>query len=72
MTTSQKLLFTDADSLMYEIKTEDVYEDFSSNKEIFILVIIQLSQNTIIIQKNWSLEKLNLKPETLQLKNLFN
>ena len=35
MTTSQKLLFTDTDSLMYEIKTEDVYEDFSTNKEIF-------------------------------------
>ena len=30
-----KLLFTDTDSLMYEIKTEDVYEDFSSNKENF-------------------------------------
>ena len=30
-----KLLFTDTDSLMYEIKTEDVYEDFSSNKEMF-------------------------------------
>ena len=30
-----KLLFTDTDSLMYEIKTENVYEDFSSNKEIF-------------------------------------
>ena len=30
-----KLLFTDTDSLMYEIKTEDVYEDFSSDKEMF-------------------------------------
>ena len=30
-----KLLFTDTDSLMYEIKTADVYEDFNSNKEIF-------------------------------------
>ena len=30
-----KLLFTDTDSLMYKIKTEDVYEDFSSDKEIF-------------------------------------
>ena len=30
-----KLLFADADSLMYEIKIEDVYEDFSSNKEMF-------------------------------------
>ena len=30
-----KLLFRDTDSLMYEIETEDVYEDFSSNKEMF-------------------------------------
>ena len=30
-----KLLFTDTDNLMYEIKTEDVYEDFSSDKEMF-------------------------------------
>ena len=30
-----KLLFTDTDSLMYEIKTGDVYEDFSSDKEMF-------------------------------------
>ena len=30
-----KLLFTDTDSLMYEIKTKDVYENFSSNKEMF-------------------------------------
>ena len=30
-----RLLFTDTDSLMYEIKTEDIYEDFSNNKEMF-------------------------------------
>ena len=30
-----RLLFTDTDSLMHEIKTEDVYEDFSNDKEIF-------------------------------------
>ena len=30
-----RLLFTYTDSLMYEIKTEDVYEDFSKDKEIF-------------------------------------
>ena len=36
MTTNQNyLLFTDTDSLMYEIETEDVYENFSSNKEMF-------------------------------------
>ena len=30
-----RLLFTNTDSLMYEIKTKDVYEDFSNNKEMF-------------------------------------
>ena len=30
-----KLLFTGTDSLIYEIKTEDVYEDFSRDKEMF-------------------------------------
>ena len=30
-----KLLLIDTDSLMYEIKTKDVYEDFSSDKEMF-------------------------------------
>ena len=30
-----RLLFTDTDSLMYEIKTEDVYEHFSNEKEMF-------------------------------------
>ena len=32
---NSRLLFTDADSLMYEIQTEDVYEDFSKGKEMF-------------------------------------
>ena len=32
---NSRLLFTDTDSLMYEIKTEDVYEDFSKDIEIF-------------------------------------
>ena len=30
-----KLLFTDTDSLVYEIKTEDVYEDFYKDKNLF-------------------------------------
>ena len=29
------LLFTDTDSLMYEMKTEDVYEDFYQGKNLF-------------------------------------
>ena len=32
---NSRLLFPDADSLMYEIKTEDVNEDFSNDKEWF-------------------------------------
>ena len=32
---NSRLLFTDSDSLMYEIKTDDIYEDFSSNREMF-------------------------------------
>jgi hypothetical protein len=30
-----RLLFTDTDSLMYEIKAEDVYEDFRADREMF-------------------------------------
>ena len=32
---NSRLLFTDTDSLIYEIKTKDVYEDFSNDKEMF-------------------------------------
>ena len=32
---NSRLLFTDTDILMYEIKTEAVYKDFSNNKEMF-------------------------------------
>ena len=32
---SSRLLFTDTDSLMFEIKTEDVYKGFSNDKEMF-------------------------------------
>ena len=53
---NSRLLFTDTDSLIYEIKTEDVYEDFSNDK-CLTLVIIQQSQNTMIIQTNYWLVK---------------
>ena len=32
---NSRLLFTETDSLMYGIKSEDVYEDFSNDKEMF-------------------------------------
>ena len=47
-----RLLFKDNDSLMYEIKTEDVYKDFSNDKEMFDFsnYSIQLSQNQLLIK----------------------
>ena len=32
---NSRLLFIDTDSLLYEIKIEDVYKDFINNKEMF-------------------------------------
>ena len=32
---NSRLIFTDIDSLMYEIKTEDGYKDFSNDKHMF-------------------------------------
>ena len=52
---SSRLLLIDTDSVMYETKPEDVYEDFSKDKEIsnyLILAIIHLSQNIMMIQTN--------------------
>ena len=42
-----RLLFTDTNSLIYEIKAEDAYKDFSKDKKSLILVIVQLSQNLL-------------------------
>ena len=47
----------DTNSLMYEIKTEDVYEDFKTIKKYVTLEIIELSQNIMIIQNNQWLAK---------------
>ena len=49
MVDNSRLLFTDTSSLMYEIKAEDVYEDFSKDKKCLISVI---SQNFMKIQTN--------------------
>ena len=46
---NSRLLFTDTDILMYEIKTKDVLVRI---KKYLILAIIQLSQNIIMIQTN--------------------
>ena len=35
ITTAFNLLFTDTDSLVYEIKKDDIYEDFYEYKNLF-------------------------------------
>ena len=54
---------------MYEMKTKDFYEDFSSDKKCLIAVFLQLSQNTMVIKKKLVIGK--MKPEALRLKNLL-
>ena len=55
-----RLWFTDTDSLMYEIKTEDVYGDFGKDKEMF--------------DKCWAIiknpEMLKFVPDHLQTKKI--
>ena len=36
---NSRLLFTETNSLMYEIKTEETYEDFSNDKEMLLAII---------------------------------
>ena len=43
------LLFTDTDSLIYEIKTEDVYEDFYKDKNLFDSVTIRKIQSFLVL-----------------------
>ena len=44
-----KLLFTDTDSLTYEIETEDVYQDFWNDKDKFDNSIDRLSKELTIL-----------------------
>ena len=50
MVTTQDYYSLTLDSVMYEIKTEDVYEGYSKDKKCLILVIIQLTQYFMMIQ----------------------
>ena len=36
---NSRLLFTETNSLMYEIKTKNAYKDFSNDKEMIDLII---------------------------------
>ena len=41
------LLFTDTDSLVYELKTEDVYEDYYKDKDLILGIIYKIQWNCI-------------------------
>ena len=47
---NSKLLLTHTDSLIYEIKTKDPMKILAAIEKCLIVVIIWLSQNTMIIQ----------------------
>ena len=66
-----KLLFTETDGLMYEIKLKRFMKILGAIKKCLILVITRLSQNAMMIQTDLSLEKWNIKLEVLRLKNLL-
>ena len=46
---NSRLLFTDTDSLRHEIKTEDIYENFGMDKQMFDLRNYSLDQNIKMI-----------------------
>ena len=54
---NSRLLFTDADSLTYKIKTKDVYEGLVRIRKCLVLAIILLSQYIMMIQTNYLLLK---------------
>ena len=64
---NSRLFFTDTDSVMYEIKPEDAYEDFSSNKEKFdfsnYLTKLKYDSDKLVVDK--------MNQLVFQLKNLL-
>ena len=61
-----KLLFTDTDSLMYGNKTEDIYEDFSINKEMFDFSNYLVKSKYYDNSKKLLLEKIKLEKSWLR------
>ena len=47
------MLFTDADGLIYQIETEDVYEDFYAGKNFFDFSNDYYSQRFMIQSTDW-------------------
>ena len=61
------LLFTDTDSLVYEIKTNDAYKDFYRKNIYFILVDVPIIQSFTIPQMNTKLVKSKMKLKVFPL-----
>ena len=74
---NSRKLFTDTDSLMYEIKIQDVYEDFSNDKEMFDFSNYSAkskyydNSNKLVVGKMED-ETADLNAADLQLNNLSN
>ena len=68
---NSRLLFADTGSSVYEIKTENVLEDCSSNKEIVDFSNYSTKSKYFDNSRKLSLEKWKMKPEVLRLKNLL-
>ena len=56
-----ELLFTDTDSLTYEIKSEDVYQKFFKHKHLFDFSNFLKGSKFYDNQKKWLLAKMNAK-----------
>ena len=65
---NSRLLFIDTEILMYEIKTEDFYEDFSKGKNMLNFSNVQLNESFMMIETNWGLVKSKIKQLVLQLR----
>ena len=61
-----KLLFTDTDSLTYEIETEDVYQDFWKDKDKFDTCNSDYPENSPYFDKTIKNESANSKMNIVQ------
>ena len=68
---NSRLSFTNTDSLMHEIKTEDVYEDFNKNKEVFHFSNYSAESKYYDDSNKLVVRKMKVKQVVLLLKNLL-
>ena len=69
MTIKLGLLFTDTDSLTYEIEAEDIHKDFWNDKEMFDNSDYTENHNTIVMPIKRSSANLKMKLVEFRLSN---